>query len=104
MLALTNPLDRDEVIEQYGIEKKLSRAKRDRMKAAALENLPWFVALAPGVSNAASLVSSLTVAVPVVFPLIVCDPAFVAEIPGSRGELLKIGHFDEVQGVMHIEI
>ena len=37
-------------------------------------------------------------------PIVVCDPAFVAEMPGSRGVVLKIGHFDEVAGVTHVEI
>ena len=37
-------------------------------------------------------------------PLMVCDPAFVAEMPGSPGDLLKIGHFDEVGGITHVEI
>ncbi len=36
--------------------------------------------------------------------VMVCDPAFVAEMPGSPGVLLTIGHFDEVGGVTHIEI
>jgi hypothetical protein len=35
--------------------------------------------------------------------VLVCDPAFVAEMPGSR-VVLKIGHFDEVAGVTHVEI
>ena len=29
---------------------------------------------------------------------------FVAEMPGSRGVVLKIGHFDEVAGITHVEI
>jgi len=37
-------------------------------------------------------------------PLVMCDPAFVAEMPGEPGVLLKIGHFDEVAGVTHVEI
>jgi hypothetical protein len=37
-------------------------------------------------------------------PVVVCDPVFVAEMPGSRGVVLKIGHFDEVDGITHIEI
>jgi hypothetical protein len=37
-------------------------------------------------------------------PLIVVDPAFVAEMPGSNGVILKIGHFDEVGGITHVEI
>ncbi|WP_186775666.1 hypothetical protein [Rubripirellula tenax] len=30
--------------------------------------------------------------------------AFVAEMPGSDGVVLKIGHFDEVAGVTRVEI
>jgi len=36
--------------------------------------------------------------------LIVFDPAFVAELPGSGGLLLNIGHFDEIAGVRHVEM
>lgn len=98
MLALTNPLERADVIEQYGIEKELSRAKRDQLIRMAAGTVPWFVSLSIGVSYLYSL--SLSIAP----PLLVCDPAFVAEMPGSRGVVLKIGHFDEVGGVTHIEI
>lgn len=45
-----------------------------------------------------------TIAVMSAPPLMVCDPAFVAEMPGSNGVVLKIGHFDEVGGVTHVEI
>ncbi len=102
MLALSNPLERDDVIEQFGIERKLSQAQRDRLKMAAIQSIPWFVALSLGISYATSAVASI--AITLAPPLIVCDPAFVAEMPGSGGELLKIGHFDEVRGVTHIEI
>jgi hypothetical protein len=102
MLALSNPLDRNDVIEQFGIERKLSKAQRDRLKMAAIHSIPWFVALSFGVSYATSLAASI--AITVTPPLMVCDPAFVAEFPGSGGELLKIGHFDEVGGVTHVEI
>ena len=34
----------------------------------------------------------------------VVDPVFVADMPGRPGVLLKIGHFDEVAGVTHVEI
>jgi hypothetical protein len=37
-------------------------------------------------------------------PIVVRDPSFVAEMPGSRGVVVKIGHFDEVDGVTHVEI
>jgi hypothetical protein len=45
-----------------------------------------------------------SVTVTVAPPIMLCDPAFVAEMPGSKGVLLKIGHFDEVNGVTHVEI
>jgi hypothetical protein len=102
MLALSNPLDRNEVIEQFGIERKPTQAQRDKLKRAALYSVPWFVALSLGISYTTSLAASI--AITVAPPLMVCDPAFVAEFPGSGGVLLKIGHFDEVGGVMHIEI
>jgi hypothetical protein len=55
-----------------------------------------------GISYGASIASAM--AIMTVPPLMVCDPAFVAEMPGSNGVVLKIGHFDEVRGVTHIEI
>lgn len=33
----------------------------------------------------------------------VADPACVAEVTVSPGVLLKIGHFDAVDGVTHVE-
>lgn len=102
MLELTNPLDRNDVVEQFGIERQLSLAERRRLKMAALQTLPWFVALSLGISYAASLTASVTLVVAP--PMMVCDPVFVAEMPGSRGVVLKIGHFDQVGGVTHIEI
>ena len=104
MLSLTNPLERLDVIEQYGIEQNLSRAKRNRMMRNALEGLeglerfPWFMTLS--ISAAYLTKISLTL----VPPIALCDPAFVAEMPRSAGVLLKIGHFDEVRGVTHVEI
>ncbi|MGI9428158.1 MAG: hypothetical protein ACR2NM_05840 [Bythopirellula sp.] len=99
MLELTNPLDRTDVIEQYCIEEELSQAKRAQLLRLAAGTVPWFVALSLSVSFATSVAMAL--ATP---PVVVCDPAFVAEMPGSPGVLLKIGHFDEVAGVTHIEI
>ena len=101
MLDLTNPLQRADVIEQYGAEQELSRAKRDQLIRMAAGHLPWFVALSVGATYLTSLVS---IAMSFSAPVVVCDPAFVAEMPGSNGELLKIGHFDDVAGVRHIEI
>jgi hypothetical protein len=99
MLALTSPLKRTDVIEQYCIEQELSRAKRAQLLRMAAGSVPWFVALSLTVSYISTL--TMVVAVP---PIVVCDPAFVAEMPGSRGVVLKIGHFDEVAGVTHVEI
>ena len=98
MLALTSPAPRAMVIEQYGIEQGLSRAERARLIRIAAGTLPWFATL----SMAATYVMSLSVAAAV--PVAVCDPAFVAEMPDAPGILLKIGHFDEVGGVTHVEI
>lgn len=98
MLSLTNPLDRNDVIEQFCIERKLSQAKRNKMMQLGAETIPWFVALSLCLSYAPAI--ALTFAP----PMMVCDPAFVAEMPGSQGVVLKIGHFDEVDGVTHVEI
>jgi hypothetical protein len=98
-LALTSPLNRADVIEQYCIEQEISQAKRDQLLLMAAGSVPWFVALSLTVSYVSSL--AIAVATP---PVAVCDPAFVAEMPGSRGVILKIGHFDEVDGVTHVEI
>jgi hypothetical protein len=99
MLELCNPLKREDVIEQYCLEQELSRAKRDQLLKIAAGSIPWFVALSLTISYITSL--TIVVATP---PIVVCDPAFVAEIPGSEGVVLKIGHFDEVGGVTHVEI
>lgn len=102
MLALTNPLEREDVIEQYAVEKQLSEAELKRLKMAALQSIPWFVALSMGISYATTLAA--TISINIAPPMMVCDPAFVAEMPGSGRVVLKIGHFDEVRGVTHVEI
>jgi hypothetical protein len=61
--------------------------------------VPWFVALSLTVYYVSAI--ALTVSLP---PIVVCDPAFVAEMPDSPGVLTKIGHFDQVGGVMHVEL
>lgn len=102
MLELTNPLRRTAVAEQFAIENKMSKAQREHLMQIAVDNLPWFITLSMGVSQVISLGLMLTInAAP---PVMVADPAFVAEMPGSNGEVLKIGHFDEVAGVTHVEI
>lgn len=99
ILSLTNPPDRSEVIQWYAAEQKYSQARAKRLAAAASVTLPWFFSVPLGIYYVAK-VAALTAAAPVA----VCDPAFVAEMPGSKGVLLKIGHFDEVRGVVHVEI
>ncbi len=42
MLALTNPLVRTDVIEQYSLEQDLSRAKRDQLMLMAAVKQPVF--------------------------------------------------------------
>jgi hypothetical protein len=101
MLELTSPLDRVEVIEQYCVEQELSAAQRQQLLRLAAGTVPWFVALSLTAYTAMSIALMLTMTVP---PVAVCDPAFVAELPGSRGVILKIGHFDEVGGITHVEI
>jgi hypothetical protein len=99
MLELTNPLRRKDVIHQYCTEQELSQAKREQLLQLAEGALPWFVALSLTISYVSTL--AWMVSTP---PIVACDPAFVAEMPGSDGTVLKIGHFDEVAGVTHVEI
>jgi len=99
MLGLTSPLERTDVIEQYCREQELSPAKRAALLALSAGTVPWFVTLS--LTGFAAVKVAIMLCTP---PVIVCDPAFVAEMPGSRGVLLKIGHFDEVGGVTHVEI
>ena len=99
MLALTSPLRQEDVIEQFGIENDLSQAECSRLLQIAKGTLPWFVALSIGTMLLTS--ATFAAAAP---PVAVCDPAFVAEMPDKPGVLLKIGHFDEVEGVTHIEL
>lgn len=101
MLALTNPLDRSDVINQYSIEEELTAAQRAQLLYLAAGSIPWFISL----SLTASFLSTISwTAITLAPPVLVCDPAFVAEMPGSDGVVLKIGHFDEVAGVTHVEI
>ena len=99
ILNLTNPPKRTEVIEHFCDEQKLSAAKRAQLLSMAAGTVPWFVAL----SLTAYYVTTLTLAIATP-PIVVCDPAFVAELPNSRGVLLKIGHFDQVAGITHVEL
>ncbi|MEM6656207.1 MAG: hypothetical protein AAF596_10410 [Planctomycetota bacterium] len=102
MLALTTPPDRKEVVEQICVEQELSSAKRAQlMSFAVAETMPWFVALSLTASAVATIAITTAATAP---PVLVADPAFVAEMPDAPGRLLKIGHFDEVDGVTHVEI
>ncbi len=98
MLGLTNEPEQTDAFAQYAAEKELSAAARRRLLKTAAGTIPWFVALGLNTYFLASL------SVPVGAPLVVCDPAFVAEMPDAKGQLLKIGHFDEVAGVTDVEI
>jgi len=97
--CLTTSPDREQVIEHYVREKELSRIDREMFIIASTVSLPWFATLSLAAYKLAAI-STMTATVSVSL----CDPAFVAEMPGGKGKLLKIGHFDEVDGVMHVEI
>jgi hypothetical protein len=99
ILELTTPLKRTAVIEHFCDEQKLSDAQRTQLLSMAAGAVPWFVALSLTAYWLTAV--ALTVTLP---PIVVCDPAFVAELPGSPGVLLKIGHFDQVAGVTHVEL
>ncbi|MGV3483565.1 MAG: hypothetical protein ACO1RT_04005 [Planctomycetaceae bacterium] len=107
MLELTNPLQRDDVVRHYSDELKLSRAKKAQLLRIAAGQLPWFAGLSTlsiGGAYLTYLASVASVALTFSPPLLVCDPAFVAELPGSGGVVLNIGHFDEIAGVRHVEL
>jgi len=100
ILSITNTPDRSDVIDQYALERKLSHAEKRRLMLLSAAVLPWFATL----SLSAYYLASVAIAVSSIAPVLACDPAFVAEMPDSNGVVLKIGHFDEVRGVMHVEI
>jgi hypothetical protein len=99
VLELTSPLKRRDVIEQYCTDQEVSEVRRAQLLRLGAGTVPWFVALSLTVSFLSSVAVATTTP-----PIIVCDPVFVAEMPGSGGVILKIGHFDEVGGITHIEI
>ncbi len=102
-LAVTREVPREEVILRFAAEQALTaRQRKELLMTAGQISLPWFISLSCSLSLAASLAAKLTVLVAP--PVMVCDPVFVAELPEARGQLLKIGHFDEIGGVMHVEI
>lgn len=98
MLDLTNPLQRTDVVTQYCNEQQLSIETRNRMLKGGLLSMPWFVVLAVGIAHIPTITVSLAP------PMVMCDPAFVAEFPEAPGVLMKIGHFDIVGGIPHIEL
>lgn len=98
VIGLTEPPKRADVIEHYVEEQELSNLDRKLFLLASAQALPWFATFSLLAYNLAAAYVAAGVSVAV------CDPAFVAEMPGSNGRLLKIGHFDEVGGVMHVEI
>ena len=95
---MMDPPTRQAVIDHYVSENDLSNVDRQVFMIASAITIPWFVAM----SIAASQLAVITLTTGVSVGL--CDPAFVAEMPDARGRLMKIGHFDEVDGVMHVEI
>ena len=98
IIGLTEAPSREAVIEHYVEEQELGRLDRQMFLIASAKQLPWFATLSLVALKLADYVLTG------VSSVAVCDPAFVAEMPGSNGRLLKIGHFDEVGGVMHVEI
>ncbi len=98
VIGLTEPPKREDVIEHYVAERELSKLDREIFLLSSAQALPWFATFSVvALKLAASYIAAGA-------SVAVCDPAFVAEMPGSSGRLLKIGHFDEVDGVMHVEI
>ena len=97
IISLTDTPDREEVIDHYVQDSFMSEIDRKVFLLASAATLPWFAAM--------SLVTyQLAVALTTTVTVATCDPAFVAQMPGSNGALIKIGHFDEVDGVVHVEI
>lgn len=102
MLSLTSTLDQADVARQYAVENDLSARECERLVQLAEGTLPWFVTFSLATAFILELSASFVVtSTPAVA---VCDPAFVAELPENPGVLLKIGHFDEIDGVTHVEI
>lgn len=102
MYALTNPLQKGAVARQYDAEKREANKKRDEIIHMAAEQAPWVLSVLGGGGGLIGHIIHFAIwSTP---PVLLCDPAFVAEMPDRPGELLKIGHFDEVGGVMHVEI
>jgi hypothetical protein len=101
VLELTSPLNRTDVVHQYCTEEEVPPYKRELLLQIATGAMPWFFSLSFAATYASTLAWFLMNPLP---PIVACDPAFVAELPGPNGVVLKIGHFDEVAGVTHVEI
>lgn len=102
-LSITREVKRTDAVWQFAREREMNAQQfRDLFLASSHVALPWFITLSCTVSVLASLAAKLSVLLAP--PVLVCDPVFVAELPGARGQLLKIGHFDEIDGIMHVEI
>ncbi len=105
MLGLIGPLEEREVIRHYAAENDLSAVEFDRLVQLAAGTLPWFVMFSLATAFVMSITATVTAKAAVTTTAVtVCDPAFVAEFPESPGVLYKIGHFDEIDGVTHVEI
>jgi hypothetical protein len=105
MLQLMSPVREIDVVKHYAIEHELSAAEFERMVQLAAGTLPWFVTFSLATAFVMSLTASITAQTAATTTAVaVCDPVFVAELPESPGVLLKIGHFDEIAGVTHVEI
>jgi hypothetical protein len=104
VLKLTSSPNAADVVDQYCIEQELSAAKRAQLMSIAAGSLPWFVALSVTSAFIGGVIGQIIAISAATPPVMVCDPVFVAEMPGSGGVLLKIGHFDEVAGVTHVEL
>ena len=98
VLSLTTSPDRQDVINHYCEENSFTELDRQLFMMASSVAIPWFAAMSLAAWQLAMVTVTTTTTVAV------CDPVFVAEMPRERGKLLKIGHFDEVDGVMHVEI
>ena len=105
MLQLMNPVREIDVVRHYAIEHDLSAIEFERMVQLAAGTLPWFVTFSLATAFVMSMTASITAQTAVSASAVaVCDPVFVAELPESPGVLLKIGHFDEIAGVTHVEL
>jgi hypothetical protein len=105
MLQLMSPIREIDVVRHYAIEHELSTAEFERMVELAAGTLPWFVTFSLATAFVMSLTASITAQTAATTSAVaVCDPVFVAELPEAPGVLLKIGHFDEIAGVTHVEI